>query len=118
MAQLINYNIIIWLGCIFLLFSFIAILRILFKTSFKGFFVDSYGNKPNISRIALLISTLYLSSKFIFELLDSGVPPKIDILQGSYDTFLFGVPISAYLLSKITNGNISNLFLRKNLSED
>jgi hypothetical protein len=110
---------ILWAGYIYLGLLFLGILRTLLDTpyAFGDIFSESPGGSHHLARYALFFGSLVLSIKFLITILGADSAEQVNAAVEVFKKFnvgeAAGASSAAYLLAKVTNGQILTLFGRR-----
>lgn len=110
---------ILWAGYIYLGLLFLGILRTLLYTPYAlgDIFSESPGGSHHLARYALFFGSLALSMKFLITILGADSVEQINAAVELFKKFnvgeAAGASSAAYLLAKVTNGQILTLFGRR-----
>lgn len=107
---------ILWAGYVFLGLLFLGVLRTLLESpiAWENLFAESQGESHHLTRYVLVFGTLALAVKFLAGVLTADSIKKIEdavqLIRGLGVEEVAGASGVAYLLAKVTNGNILTLF--------
>jgi len=82
-------------------------------TAWRNLFSEYPGGPPHVARYLLVAANLYLAIKFLVMVFEGQSAGAVNLLEGLDLDALTGASGGAYLLSKLTNGDIFSLFGRR-----
>lgn len=112
---------ILWAGYISLGLLFLGVLRALLDSpnTLGDLFAGEQKGGPHLARYVLAFGTLALAVKFLAGVLSAGsiqeIKDSVQLIGGLDVKDAAGASGLAYLLAKVTNGNILTLFGRRRL---
>jgi hypothetical protein len=110
---------ILWSGYVFLGLLFLGVLRTLLETpiAWENLFSESQGESHHLTRYVLVFGTLALAVKFLAGVLTADsiqeIEGAVQLIRGLGIEEAAGASGLAYLMAKVTNGNILALFGRR-----
>jgi len=114
---------ILWAGWTFLIAFFLVVLWNLLRTidDWGGLFVERPGERPHLSRYLLLFGSVILALNFLVSVIRAYPAQATRQLRTAFqvmsgldvgETVAVGITSVAYLLARVTNGQILTLFGR------
>ena len=110
---------ILWSGYAVIAALLALVIRNLHRTvdNWGDLFVQRMGDSPHLSRYSLLLLSIVFAARFVLAVLRSDEKDMADTIEQAFSLdFGFGMTEAtgatgvAYLLSKVTDGNIFSLF--------
>ncbi len=102
-------------GCVFVGGLFIVVLNNLLSRplAWRDLFSERPGGPPNLARYLLVFGNLFLALQFLVMVLKGQAADAMKFVEGLNLDALTGASGGAYLLSKVTNGDILSLLGRR-----